>query len=193
MESGKKIEMMHIPDKPDSVYDLSRFFKTGRRPVNRCYDLPPYVGEIWWGKSLHYGKSRESKDRPFLVVHFDGEHAYGYRCTSRDNPFKPRFLLGNLEGMHDTYVDPEPMRITRRKLTRFMCTVSDTQWDELGRFLFPEKGNGEADEPPVADAGAPSPGRRARRRRFLIVSVTTFGIFPQKAIPIRWISPDMLR
>lgn len=133
------IQILHIPDKDPPIYDLSRFFKTGNRPVNRCYDLPPHCGEIWWGKSLHYGKSRESKDRPFLVVHFDGEHAYGYRCTSKDNPFRARYKLGDLDGMRDTYVDPEPMRITRRKLTRFMCVVPDDQWDGLGHFLFPDE------------------------------------------------------
>ena len=105
-------------------------YKRNLKAMNKAGKGVPQPGEIWWVSMLD-----GIKDRPILILGYDGGMVTFRKCTSQYSTLHPRDTIDDYydAGLDKaTYVDPNCRTISRQSLVRRMGSLSEYDRQKFG-------------------------------------------------------------
>ncbi len=110
--------------------DYLKQYKRGTGKTNNAGKGTPQPGEIWWVSNLD-----GIKDRPVLILDYNGNMYRCRKCTSQPSAIRQRDVIEDyMEAGLDkeTYVDPEIRTLERNRLVRKLGKLSEYDRSTFG-------------------------------------------------------------
>lgn len=98
-------------------------YRKSQKPQRRDSGSVPNRGDVWWASRID-----GVKDRPIVILSFDGTKVTYRKCTSQDSMTQMRELIEDFDiaGLERaTYLDPKPSTLDRSRLIRRMGHLSE--------------------------------------------------------------------